>query len=162
VKKGQNGQLRFRVGWGQWLSDYTYVDNVADAVLLADEALARDGIGSTAAGEAFFITNGEPKPFWDFIRNVAERLGFPSAKITVPKNLVYAAAAIKEGISVLKGGDPPAEDGLTRFAIRYMCTHHYFSIEKARRLLGYKPKVSIAEGIERTCQYLEDVGMIGR
>ena len=31
-----------------------------------------------------------------------------------------------------------------------MCTHHYFSIEKARRDLGYEPRVSIDEGIRRT------------
>jgi nucleoside-diphosphate-sugar epimerase len=31
-----------------------------------------------------------------------------------------------------------------------MCTHHYFSIERARRELGYAPKVSIDEGIART------------
>ena len=32
---------------------------------------------SIAAGQAYFITNGEPMPFWDFIRKVAARLGFP-------------------------------------------------------------------------------------
>ncbi len=42
------------------------------------------------------------------------------------------------------------ESGVSRFAIRYMCTHHYFSIEKARRDLGYEPRVSIDEGIRRT------------
>ena len=53
-----------------------------------------------------------------------------------------------------------AEDGLSRFAIRYMCTHHYFSIERARRELGYVPRVSIAEGIERTARHLEASGEV--
>jgi nucleoside-diphosphate-sugar epimerase len=41
-----------------------------------------------------------------------------------------------------------------------MCTHHYFSIEKARRDLGYNPSVSVEEGIERTCQHLEAIGAV--
>jgi sterol-4alpha-carboxylate 3-dehydrogenase (decarboxylating) len=160
LAKGRNGQLRVQIGRGVWLSDYTYVTNMTDAVLLADEALAKDGLNSVAAGQAYFITNGEPMPFWDFIRKVAARLGFPPVKYTAPKSLVYAIAAVKEGIDTLKGGTLNAEDGLTRFAIRYMCTHHYFSIEKARRELGYDPAVSVEEGIERTCQHLEATGAV--
>jgi sterol-4alpha-carboxylate 3-dehydrogenase (decarboxylating) len=160
LAKGRNGQLRFQIGRGVWLSDYTYVSNLTDAVLLADEALAKDGLNSIAAGQAYFITNGEPMPFWDFIRKVAARLGFPPVKYRAPKSLVYVIAAVMEGIDTLKGGTLNAEDGLTRFAIRYMCTHHYFSIEKARRELGYNPSVTVDEGIERTCQHLEATGAV--
>ncbi|MBW1905954.1 MAG: NAD-dependent epimerase/dehydratase family protein [Deltaproteobacteria bacterium] len=160
LEKGRKGQLSIQVGRGIWLSDYTYVSNMTDAVLLADEALAKDGLNSIAAGQAYFITNGEPMPFWDFIRKVAARLGFPPIKYRAPKSLIYAIAAVKEGIDTLKGGTLNAEDGMTRFAIRYMCTHHYFSIEKARRDLGYDPAVSIDEGIERTCQHLEAIGAV--
>ena len=154
------GRLRAQIGRGVWLSDYTYVTNLVDAVLLADEALAKDGLDSVAAGSAYFITNGEPMPFWDFVRKVAARLGFPPIKYTVPKSLMYGIAAIKEGIDTLRGGTLNAEDGLTRFAIRYMCTHHYFSIEKARRELGYNPAVTVDQGIERTCQHLEAIGAV--
>lgn len=154
------GRLRAQIGRGVWLSDYTYVTNLVDAVLLADDALAKDGLDSVAAGTAYFITNGEPMPFWDFVRKVAARLGFPPIKYTIPKSIMYGVAAIKEGIDTLKGGTLNAEDGLTRFAIRYMCTHHYFSIDKARRELGYDPAVSVEEGIERTCQHLEAIGAV--
>lgn len=160
LKRGKAGRLRVQVGRGVWLSDYTYVSNLIDAILLADEALAKDGADSVAAGQAYFITNGEPMPFWDFVRKVAARLGFPPIKYRAPKSLVYAIAAVKEGIDTLKGGTLNAEDGLTRFAIRYMCTHHYFSIDKARRELGYDPAVSVDEGIERTCRHLEEIGAV--
>ena len=160
LARGRKGQLSVQIGRGIWLSDYTYVSNMTDAVLLADEALAKDGLNSIAAGQAYFITNGEPMPFWDFIRKVAARLGFAPIKYRAPKSLIYAIAAVKEGIDTLKGGTLNAEDGMTRFAIRYMCTHHYFSIEKARRELGYNPAVSIDEGIERTCQHLEAIGAV--
>jgi len=160
LDKGRKGQLRFQVGRGVWFSDYTYVSNLTDAVLLADEALAEDGLNSVAAGQAYFITNGEPMPFWDFIRKVAARLGFPPIKYRVPKSLVYAFAAVKEGIDTLKGGTLNAEDGFTRFAIRYMCTNRYFGVEKGRRELGYNPAVTVGEGNERTCQHLEATGAV--
>ena len=160
LRHARSGKLRVQIGRGVWLSDYTYVTNLVDAVLLADEALAKDGINSIAAGQAYFITNGEPMPFWDFVHKTGARLGFPPIKYRAPKSLVYAIAAVKEGIDTLKGGTLNAEDGLTRFAIRYMCTHHYFSIEKARRELGYNPSVSVDEGIERTCRHLEATGAV--
>jgi nucleoside-diphosphate-sugar epimerase len=160
LKNAKAGRLRAQIGRGVWLSDYTYVTNMVDAVLLADEALTKDGLDSIAAGSAYFITNGEPMPFWDFVRKVAARLGFPPINYTVPKSLMWGIAAIKEGIDTLKGGTLNAEDGLTRFAIRYMCTHHYFSIDKARRELGYNPTVTVEEGIELTCKHLEATGVV--
>ena len=80
--------------------------------------------------------------------------------MALPSSLVYAVAAIKEGIDTLRGGRKGGEDGLSRFAVRYMCTHHYFSIDKARRELGYDPKITVAEGIERTCKHLEETGAL--
>lgn len=153
----KSGRLRYQVGRGTWLSDYTYVQNLVDALLLADERLAPD---SPVAGTPYFITNGEPMPFWDFVRSVLARLGLPPLRGKIPHQIVYAIAAVKEGFDTLRGGTINAEDGLTRFAIRYMCTHHYFSIDRARRDLGYEPKVSIADGIELTCQHLQDTGAI--
>ena len=149
------GRLRFQVGRGTWLSDYTYATNLIDALLLADEGLAP---GAPISGQAYFITNGEPMAFWGFVQRVLARLGFPPIRYRLPHQLVYGIAAIKEGIDTLRGGTLDAEDGLTRFAIRYMCTHHYFSIERARRELGYDPKVSVDEGIELTCRNLEATG----
>jgi nucleoside-diphosphate-sugar epimerase len=151
LEKAESGMLRFSIGRGTWLSDYTYVDNLIEALLLADEKLGGDAV---AGGQAYFITNGEPMPFWSFIDKVLARLGYPPIKYRVPYSLAYGIAAVKESIDTLRGGTLNAEDGFTRFAIKYMCTHHYFSIEKARRELGYDPKVSVDEGIERTCAML--------
>lgn len=157
VKAARSGRLRVQVGLSNWMSDYTFVDNVSDALILADDKLAP---GSAVAGEAFFITNGEPMEFWGFVRKVLAELELPPIKFAVPHQLVYAVAAIKEGIDTLRGGTLNAEDGLSRFAVRYMCTHHYFAIEKARRLLGYEPRVSIDEGIKLTCDHLRASGAL--
>lgn len=157
IAHAKSGRLRVQVGRGTWLSDYTYVDNLVDALLLAADRLAP---ASAISGKAYFITNGEPMPFWDFVRRVIDRLRLPPIRYAVPHQLVYGIAAMKEAFETLRGGEVMPEDGLTRFAIRYMCTHHYFSIERARRELGYVPRVSVAEGIERTCAHLEATGAL--
>lgn len=151
IAHARAGRLRVQVGRGTWLSDYTYVDNLIDALLLAGDRLA---VGANVAGKAYFITNGEPMPFWDFVKSVLAKLGLPPIRYAVPHQLVYGIAALKEGFESLRGGEVLPEDGLTRFAIRYMCTHHYFSIARARADLGYEPKVSVAEGIDRVCRDL--------
>ena len=157
ISHAKAGRLRWQIGRGTWLSDYTYVANLVDALLAAEARLAPD---AACAGQAYFITNGEPMPFWDFVRRVVDRLGLPPIRAAIPHQLVYAIAAVKEGFDTLRGGTISPEDGLTRFAIRYMCTHHYFSIDKARRDLGYDPRVSVAEGIERTCEHLIATGAV--
>ena len=157
LKHAKAGRLKVQVGRGTWLSDYTYVDNLVDALLLAGEKLAP---GAPIAGKPYFVTNGEPMPFWEFVSRVLARLSLPPIRAKVPHQLVYAIATLKEGFEALRGGEVSPEDGLTRFAIRYMCTHHYFSIERARRDLGYEPRVDVAEGIERTCRHLEVTGAL--
>ena len=66
--------------------------------------------------------------------------------------LAYTAASVAEFWYTLKGGELNAENGLTRFSIQYMATDHYYSSAKAQRDLGYVPKFSLLEGIERTAK----------
>jgi len=152
VGKARAGQLRLSVGLGNdKLSDFTYVDNLVDALLAADQKLTPE---SPVAGQAYFITNGEPMPFFGFVGKVLKELGLPRIVGAVPYPIAYAAAAIKEGLDTLRGGTLNAEDGMSRFAVRYMVRHHYFDIAKARRDLGYSPRINLEQGIRLTCKAL--------
>jgi len=155
LSRARSGRLKYAVGMQRKLSDFTYASNVTDALLLADEKLAP---GSPVGGSAYFITNGEPMGFWDFVGRVLERLRLPPIRGRVPFPIAYAVAAVYEAADTMRGGTLNSENGLSRFAIRYMCTHHYFSIARAQRDLGYVPAVSIADGIERTARHLEQIG----
>jgi sterol-4alpha-carboxylate 3-dehydrogenase (decarboxylating) len=155
LSRARSGRLKYAVGMQRKLSDFTYASNVADALLLADEKLVP---GSAVGGSAYFITNGEPMGFWDFVGRVLERLRLPPIRGRVPFPIAYAVAAAYEAVDTMRGGTLNSENGLSRFAIRYMCTHHYFSIARAQRDLGYVPAVSIADGIERTARHLEQIG----
>ena len=88
--------------------------------------------------------------FFDFVEKFIVQLGYPPIRGKVPYWLAYSVAAVAEAFDTLKGGSITAENGLTRFAIRYMVTHHYYSIDKARRDLGWEPRVSLDEGIRLT------------
>ncbi|MGB1062375.1 MAG: hypothetical protein ACPGZU_19695, partial [Ketobacter sp.] len=125
---------------------------LVDAVVMAEDKLVD---GSPVSGQAYFITNGEPMAFFDFVEKVLVALGYPPITGKVPYWLAYSVAALAEGIDTLKGGTLNAENGLTRFSVRYMVTHHYFSIEKAYRDFGWKPRVSLEEGIQRTVAALQ-------
>jgi sterol-4alpha-carboxylate 3-dehydrogenase (decarboxylating) len=155
LSRARSGRLKYAVGMKRKLSDFTYAGNLIDALLLADDKLRP---GSPVGGNAYFITNGEPMGFWDFVGQVLERLRLPPIRRRVPFPIAYAVAAAYEAADTMRGGTLNSENGLSRFAVRYMCTHHYFSIERARHDLGYVPAVSIADGIERTAQHLEQVG----
>jgi sterol-4alpha-carboxylate 3-dehydrogenase (decarboxylating) len=87
-------------------------------------------------------------------------IGQPPTRGRIPYGFAYPIAAIAEAIDTLKGGTLGQENGFTRFAVRYMCTDHYFSVDKARRDLGYSPRVSIDEGIARTMAHLRETGVI--
>lgn len=151
LEKAQEGKLDKAVGNRDKLSDFTYITNLVDAVVAAEVRLEP---GAAACGQSYFVTNGEPMVWFDFVEELLVELGYPPIRGKVPYWLAYTAATIAETIDTLKGGTVNAENGLTRFAIRYMVTHHYFSIEKARRDLDWQPAVSLEEGIRLTAQHL--------
>ena len=157
LSRAREGKLKFRVGLGEKkLSDFTYVSNVVDGLLAADDRLKA---GSPVAGAAYFITNGEPMSFWDFVAQVLPPLGYTPPRLAIPRSIAYGAAAVREAFDTyVRGGTLNAEEGLSRFAIRYITSHHYFSHAKATRELGYVPRVRMVEGIERAVAYSRGQG----
>ncbi len=113
----------------------------------ADTTLARAQLG--VAGEAFFITNGQPVPFWDFPRALWAGLGtvIPREKTWVlSKSFGLTLAGLAEGACWLLG----RQSIFTRYRVTYTACARYYSIEKARRVLGYEPIVGLEEGIRRS------------
>jgi nucleoside-diphosphate-sugar epimerase len=134
----------WRVGDGTNRVDMVYIDNAAEAHLLAARALVP---GSPAAGRAYFISQGEPVNCWDWID---ELLGLAGLAPTPKRMSVRTAAwigAVLERLWWLVPG--PGEPPMTRFLAAQLGTSHYFDISRARSDLGYEPRVSTAEGMRR-------------
>jgi sterol-4alpha-carboxylate 3-dehydrogenase (decarboxylating) len=133
------------------LQDYIYVSNAADAHVLAVQNL----LGSqTAAGEAFFITNGQPLPLRHICLAVWNEFGHvPPFEVQIPENMAWALGAVAEVGAWVTG----SETALSRGVVDDACRQRYVSITKARAVLGYKPRVSLEEGIRRGCEWYKGV-----
>ncbi|MFV2176076.1 NAD-dependent epimerase/dehydratase family protein [Actinomadura sp. LOL_016] len=130
--------------------DTVYVDNAADAHLLALDRLAP---GSPLNGRAYFITQDEPQGLGTWLNSLLAAAGEPPVTRRVPVRAAAAAGALVEFGYRLPGvrGEPP----LTRFLVEQASTAHWFDISAARRDLGYHPAVSTQEGLARLAAHLE-------
>jgi nucleoside-diphosphate-sugar epimerase len=148
IESVQAGRLKI-VGDGHSRVDVSYVGNVADAHLNAFDAL-ETGKG---AGQAYFISQGESVALWPWVNSILEGLGHAPLTKTIPLPVAYTVGAVCEGLWKLLGrrNDPP----ITRFVAVELAKDHYFDIGAARRDLGYEPKVSMPEALERTIQDLQ-------
>ena len=143
LARARAGQLR-RIGSRENLIDTIYVDNAAEAHLLAADALTP---GSAVAGKTYFISQGEPVPLWQMVNRLLEAAGAPPVTRAVPQGLATALAWGFETAHRVTGNI--AEPRLTRFLVRELATAHWFNIAAARRDFGYVPRVSIDDGLAR-------------
>ena len=143
IERARAGRLK-RVGRESNLVDTTYVDNAAAAHLQAADCLAP---GSPVAGKAYFLSQGEPEPLWDFVNRVLDTAGLPPVTRSVPTGVAYAAGAVLE--SAYRLFRLPGEPPMTRFVARQLSTAHWFDLSAARRDFGYAPAVSTEEGLRR-------------
>lgn len=143
IERGRAGKLR-RIGKRDNKVDAVYIDNAADAHLLAADKLAP---GSTVAGKAYFITNDEPVVVWDFINQILDCAGLPPLKKTISPGLAYFAGSVLETVYRLFG--IKSEPRMTRFVARELATAHWFDMSAAKRDFGYLPEVSMKEGLDR-------------
>ena len=148
------GRLK-RIGSRPCLADTVYIDNAAQAHLLAANRLYP---GSPIAGKAYFITNDEPVPLWDMVDRILSAGSLPPVRGKVSPGTAQLIGGVCEKIWKLLqlGGEPP----MTRFVANELSTAHWFNISAAKRDLGYYPEVSIEEGLRRLREWLPTSGLL--
>ena len=160
VESAAAGKLKVQIGNGKNLFDFTYVGNVVDAEILAAQKLLEQSASPSAQippdekvdGEAFTVTNDEHILFWGYARALAAAAGYPvdEAKIwTLPRSVGMIIAIVAEWVvwMISFGQRRP---GITRVAIKYSSMTRTYNIDKIKKRLGYKPRVSMEEGIRRS------------
>ncbi|HUW34148.1 MAG TPA: NAD-dependent epimerase/dehydratase family protein [Planctomycetota bacterium] len=129
------------VNGGRTLTCPTYVENLVDAIVLA-------GTRREAANEDFIITDGLRITWREYIDAICGVLRVRPPRLSVSAGPVYALAALMEWAWKRAGAkDAPI---ITRYRIGQVRRDYHFSIEKARRVLGFEPKVGLDEAIGRT------------
>ncbi|KAI1383190.1 NAD(P)-binding protein [Hypoxylon trugodes] len=158
----REGKDKVQVGLNQNLFDFTYVENVAHAHLLAARALLVTHASKTAPldhekvdGEAFIVTNGSPVYFWDLMRAIWRAAG--SEKGTdqawvMSRDFGLLLGFLSEVFFSILGKAPT----FNRQRIVFSTMTRYYDISKAKRRLGYVPLISLSDGVKRTVKWTLD------
>jgi nucleoside-diphosphate-sugar epimerase len=144
VDRARAGRLP-RLDAGAALVDTTYIDNAVGALLAGlDRAEA-------AHGEAFVVSNGEPRPIFELIAAMCRAGGVPAPRWAVPGVVARAAGGLIEKVWAVRPGrdEPP----MTRFLAEQLSTAHWFDLRRTREVLGWRPTVGLDEGFARLAEY---------
>jgi nucleoside-diphosphate-sugar epimerase len=150
IKAQRLGRLKI-VGDGDNLVDVTYVENAALAHVMALEKLEPH---AAIAGKAYFLGQG-PIKLWDFTNDILKRSGLHPVTKKIPLKRAYAIGYFIEcflKIFHLFHVHPP----MTRFIALQLGKSHYFNHHNLESDLGFKPEISIEEGLDRLFKSISD------
>jgi 2-alkyl-3-oxoalkanoate reductase len=135
------------VNGGRQLTCYSYSENLARGMILAAASPA-------GANETFIVTDDLKISVSDYMSAVCRALGLPARFRSIPAPLAYAAGWTLEMLWKLAGSkNPPL---VHRYRVGLVARDFHFSCEKAKRTLGYDPKIAFEEGLERTACWYRD------
>jgi nucleoside-diphosphate-sugar epimerase len=135
------------VGKGHNALPLVYITDIVHGLLLALDH-------ERAVGQAFNITNDRPLTQEQFLRAIAREVGARPRLVHIPYRALYAAGYLAERVATLASTSrrPP----ITRLGVAFAGTDNRYGIDKARRELGYTPRVDLDEGVALTASwYLE-------
>ena len=156
LRRARQGKLR-RIGDGQNLIDMVYVENAAQAHLLAIDALSG---AAPAAGKAYFISQGEPVNCWDWINEILQLAGLAPVERCFSRTFAwYLGGLLELAYWLLRRQSEPA---MTRFLAAQLATSHYFDMSQAREDLGYQASISTSQGMKRLERFLTAEGRAER
>ena len=141
----RKGRL-FLIDGGQHMCKPVFIDNLVDGLI-------RCAQHAEAPGEAFNLTDGAPVPWRVFFGAYGTMLGKPSLP-----SIPYAAAIPLAWLFEVQAKVLGKEASINRRVVESLCSDNSFSNQKARRILGWTPKVDLREGMRRTEEWLRREG----
>lgn len=129
---------------GSQMIDITCVENVALSIRLALEK-------KESVGNIYNITNDEPMQFKEILELFFDEMGIKGRYIRLNYSVIkFIVNLIEKLYSFFKiGGEPP----LTLYTLYLLKYSQTLSVEKAKKDLGYKPEITIREGIRNYVRY---------
>ena len=147
--KAINERKFFMIGKGDKLYHLTYIDDLVNGFILA-------GIKENAVGQVYNIGGPRSVKMNDFVLLISKTLKVPASKIKIPIFPVLAFSWICDKFLRPLGIKPP----IVPRRLDPFRKNRAFDISKAKRELGYKPKVDLKEGIKRTVQWYKENGLL--
>ena len=151
----KKGLATIQLGDNKGLFDPAYVGNVTDAHVLLSKALVRRANGvleQKVDGEAFNITDDNPVHFWDWNREIYALAGThvrPDQVWIIPNWLLLLLGTIVEWFYwiLYRGQRRPRH--LQKQKLEFLILTRTYSVSKAKERLGWRPKYSTAQGLQR-------------
>lgn len=145
----RKGKFRF-VGSGKQALNTIYVGNLVDALFLVIDK-------PQAVGQVYNLTDGERVSKRRFIEALVRGLDLPGPKpVSLPLFVARLMAWWMERDARKKGAAKAPR--LTQARLKFLGLNLDFSIDKAKRELGYQPRVSFDEGIRQTVAWYRENG----
>lgn len=146
----KKGQVKY-FGSGEQLLNNTFVENLVDAIFAVLDR-------PQTIGEVFNITDGKLVSKREFISTVARLAGYPVPQGSVPRWLARFVAILSETVYRALGAKEAPLVNNARF--KFLGLNLDFSIDKARRLLGYEPRVAFPEAMQQTIDWCRKEGRL--
>jgi 2-alkyl-3-oxoalkanoate reductase len=128
----------FYFGSGNQILNCIYVKNLVHAIFLAAEV-------PEAVGQVFNLTDGEPVSKRQFVGRVSELAGLKPPNRRIPLWLAWTLAVLMERRAMRRGSMEPPLVNKARY--KFLGLNLDYSIDKARKVLGYEPPYSTEEGL---------------
>jgi 2-alkyl-3-oxoalkanoate reductase len=128
----------------------TYIDNLMDLLMVISE-------DDRAIGNGYLVHDSESTTLEEFCAGIAHALNVPEIKTYIPYFIAYSAAVVMEAVwRLFKIKTRPL---LTTYTVKNLGSKFRFSIEKASRELGWKPKIPYRKGFEETMKWLKTLDL---
>lgn len=144
IKKG----MFISIGKGNNFFHTIYLENLVDALMLA--AVRKSAVGQD------FIIGDEPCPtMGQIVETIAKVQGKKLPGFYLPKRLALMTGLVFD--LAQKFGLPAP---LNSRRVKFITEEKKFRIEKAKRVLGYRAKISLDDGIEKTYDWYRKNGYL--
>ncbi|MBN2088576.1 NAD-dependent epimerase/dehydratase family protein [candidate division KSB1 bacterium] len=137
------------IGRGNILYHLTFVKDLCNGIILCGEK-------PEAVGQVFTLGGNEYVPLTEYIKILAGALNVPVPKKKMPLWPVWIASVICEALCYPLRISPP----LYRRRLDFFTKDRAFNISKAKRLLGYNPKVDLKTGLKITADWYKAEGLL--
>jgi nucleoside-diphosphate-sugar epimerase len=137
------------LGAGRIFYHLTFIDDLVEGFRLCGEVPA-------AAGRTYILAGGEVTTLNELIARIAQVAGVQPRNLHLPVWPFWLAGAACEALCAPLGIEPP----IYRRRVDFFTKSRAFDITRARQELGYAPKVSLRDGIERTLAWYRQEGWL--